>query len=148
MKIRKIFKSNKKDRIEKTNIQVDAEQIPKEVAAVLENIQSTLGNSSDIITRKFKTGKDGTIDIGIAYTDGLVDKMYVQDFVIEPLMDDLRIAKLDGEVMTSTNLYEAIRDFNLQGGDMKEIADLKTLYTHLLSGDTIVLVAGTIRDLP
>jgi len=142
MKIRKIFKSNKKDRIEKTNIQVDAEQIPKEVAAVLENIQSTLGNSSDIITRKFKTGKDGTIDIGIAYTDGLVDKMYVQDFVIEPLMDDLRIAKLDGEVMTSTNLYEAIRDFNLQGGDMKEIADLKTLYTHLLSGDTIVLVGG------
>lgn len=144
MKLNKLFKKNKikKDHWDDVKIKVDSEHLSTKVSEVLEGIKSTMGNSSDIVTRSFKTGKDGSIEMGIAYTDGLADKTFVQDFIIEPLMTDLRIAQLDIAVTRNANLFEVIRDFNLIGGDMKEITDLKTLYTHLLSGDTIVLVGG------
>ncbi|MGX6445758.1 spore germination protein [Neobacillus sp. K501] len=144
MKLNKLFKKNKmkKENWDHVNIKVDSENISANVTDVLENIKTTMGNSSDIVTRNFKTGKDGSIEIGIAYTDGLADKTFVQDFIIEPLMTDLRITQLDVKVTRGADLFDVIRDFNLLSGDMKEISDLKTLYTNLLSGDTIVLIGG------
>jgi len=145
MKLTQFFKkkqSKKKYWEDKVTINVDADLIPKEVSSVINGIKTKLGNSTDIVTKQFKTGQDGLLTIGIAYTDGLVDKSFVQDFIIEPLMTDLRIAQLDREVIKTTNQYELIRDFNLVGGEMEEVSDLKTLYTRMLSGDTIVLVEG------
>lgn len=144
MKLKKLFKDtkNRKDNWDNITVKVDAELIPNEVSKVLNNIKITMGHSTDIVTRSFKLGKDGSIDIGIAYMDGLADKVFVQDFIIEPLKVDLRIAQLDTEVVKNTNLFDVIKDFNLVSGDMKEITDLKTLYTHLLTGDTIVLIGG------
>jgi spore germination protein KA len=144
MKLNKLFKKNKmkKENWDHVKINVDSEDISTKVSVVLDDIKITMGNSSDIVTRCFKTGKDGSIEMGIAYTDGLADKIFVQDFIIEPLMTDLRITQLEKDVTQGANLYEVIRDFNLIGGDMKEVSDLKALYTHLLSGDTIVLIGG------
>jgi spore germination protein KA len=146
MKLTNLFKRSKgkwkKDHEDKVKVTVDSDLIQTDVPKVLNSIKVTLGNSSDIVTRNFKTGKDGSIEIGIAYMDGLADKTFVQDSIIEPLMSDLRIAPLDSGVLKNTNLFKVIRDFNILGGEMKEISDLKTLYTHLLSGDTIVLIGG------
>lgn len=145
MKLTQFFKkkqSKKKYWEDKVTINVEADLIPKKVSIVLNDIKTKMGNSTDIVTKQFKTGQDGLMTIGIAYTDGLVDKSFVQDFIIEPLMSDLRIAQLDREVIKTTNQFELIRDFNLAGGEMEEISDMKTLYTKMLSGDTIVLVEG------
>ncbi|WP_394231481.1 spore germination protein [Niallia oryzisoli] len=135
-------KKHKMDNWENVEIQVDDGTIPPDVSNVLTGIRQTMGNSTDIITRQFKTGKNGLIEIGIVYIDGLADKNFIQDFIIEPLMTDLRITKLDFEVNKQTNLFEVIKDFNVAGGDMKVISDLKLLYSNMLSGDTIILVDG------
>jgi spore germination protein KA len=144
MKLKSLFKNskNKNASWDHVTVKADTDHIPKEISKVLDHIKMTMGDSSDIVTRNYKTGKDGLIEIGIAYLDGLADKVFVQDFIIDPLMADLRITQLEDEVVKSTNLFEVIKNFNLVSGDMKEIADLKTLYTHLLSGDTIVLIGG------
>ncbi len=135
-------KKNKKDKWNNSEIEVDAEHIPSMVSEALDGIRKTLGSSTDIITKQFKTGKKGLIEIGIAYTDGLVDKNFIQDSIINPLMTDLRITELDSEVMQHTKLFDLLKEFNVPGGDMKVISDLKTLYSHMLSGDTIILVNG------
>ncbi|MBP2240964.1 spore germination protein KA [Cytobacillus eiseniae] len=132
----------KKDDWDNVTVKVDAELIPAKISEVLNNIKITMGNSTDLVTRDFKTGKDGSIDIGIAYVDGLADKVFVQDYIIQPLMTDLRMTGLDIEIEKDPNVFEVIKNFNLVSGDLKEIIDLKTLYTHLLSGDTIVLIEG------
>ncbi|MFE8697145.1 spore germination protein [Cytobacillus sp. FJAT-53684] len=149
MKVKRLLKNTKKkkENWDHVTIKADAELIPKEVTKVLNDINMTMGHSADIVTRSFKTGKDGLIEVGIAYLDGLADKVFVQDFIIEPLMADLRISQLDIEVIRNTNLFEVIKDFNLVSGDLKEITDLKTLYTHFLSGDTIVLIGGSHKGL-
>lgn len=143
-KLTDLIRNNKKKKTswDEEKIKVEADDISTEVSTVLNDINTTMGNSSDIVTRKFKTGKDGLIEIGIAYTDGLADKTFVQDFVMEPLMTDLRMTQLNLDVIKSTDLFELIRDFNLVSCEMKEIANLKQLYTHLLSGDTIILIGG------
>lgn len=145
MKLNGIFK-NKKSKMENwddVKIKVENELIPIEISEALDQINQTMGNSIDIITRKLKTGTNGSIEIGIAYTDGLADKNFVQEFVIDPLTTGLRAAPLDLEAKNSKELFEIIKDFNVLAGDMQEITDLKTLYTHLLSGDTIVLIDGS-----
>jgi spore germination protein KA len=144
MKLRGLFKNKKKQsrNLDDVEIKTNSGLIPMKVTDVLNEIKATMGNSSDIITRKYKTGTDGCIEIGIAYTDGLVDKIFVQDFVVEPLTTDLRMVPLDTTVTRKENLFDLIRDFNILGGDMKEVSDMKTLYTHILSGDTVVLLDG------
>ncbi|WP_071394448.1 spore germination protein [Bacillus tuaregi] len=144
MKLRDLFKSkkNKKDKWNQMDISVDAVHIPSNVSDALDNVKKTMGNSTDIITRKFKTGKKGWIEFGVVYTDGLADKNFVQDFIIEPLMTDLRLTELDTETLNQTNLFEVLKDFNVPGGDMKVISDLKSLYSHMLSGDTVIVVGG------
>jgi len=135
-------KKSKKENWDNIEVQADAGQIPSDVSYVIDGIKQTMGNSADIITRHFKTGENGLIEIGIAYTDGLADKNFVQDFIIEPLMTDLRITKLDSENINQTNLFEIIKDFHVPGGDMKVISDVKSIYTHILSGDTVIFVGG------
>ena len=144
MKLKNLIKKNKttNKNVEEINIKVEPKPISSKVTEVLDGIKKTMGNSSDIVTRSIKSGKEGSIQIGIAYTDGLADKTFVHDFIIEPLMTDMRITQLDLNVMQSTDLFEVIRDLNLVSGEVKEIVDLKTLYTHLLSGDTVVLLEG------
>ena len=149
MKLKSLFKKKKttNTKVEEINIKVEPKPISSRVSEVLNGIKTTMGNSSDIVTRSIKSGKDGSIQMGIAYTDGLADKTFVHDFIIEPLMTDMRITQLDLKVMQSTDLFEVIKDINLVSGKVEEITDLKTLYTHLLSGDTIVLLEGYSKGL-
>lgn len=127
---------------EQITVKSEAAPIPSKVTDVIQNIRITLGHSTDIVTKSFKAGKDGSIEIGIAYIDGLADKVLVQDSIIEPLKTDMRLAELDEEMIKNTSVFDIIEDFDLVSADTKEFKDLKTLYTHLLSGDTIVLISG------
>lgn len=135
-------KKFKTDSYSDMKLRGDGEAISPQVNEVLQDIKTTTGNSSDIVIRQFKVGKDGSIDIGIAYTDGLADKNFVQDFIIDPLKTDVRMSELHSEVMESVDLYTIIKDFDMVGGEMTEFTEMKKLYFNLLSGNTVVLIGG------
>ncbi len=105
-------------------------------------INKTLGESTDIVIREFNAGEEGEIKVGVLYTDGLVDKSVIQDFIIKILMLDTRKVSLDASAISGKNILELLKTFALPNGEIDEIIDFKDLFDHLLSGDTIILIDG------
>lgn len=105
-------------------------------------VKETLGKSSDIVIREFRAGEGGKLHIAVMYTDGLADKKLVQDFILEVLMLDLRKVDIDDSVLLKKNSFKILTDLVLPVGDVKEISDFDNLFTHLLSGDTVILMNG------
>ncbi|MFC0272048.1 spore germination protein [Metabacillus herbersteinensis] len=116
--------------------------ISSELKYNIEHIKKTLGNSSDIVVRDFQAGKNGEINLGIIYTDGLSDKAFIQDFILETLMVEIRNADLDSNVVNTINMFDVIKSHSLPVGDIEEISEFQKLFLHVLSGDTIILIDG------
>lgn len=105
-------------------------------------IKDTLGKSSDIIIREIRIGKEGNIQAGILYTDGLTDTPSLQNFILETLMLDLKGIELQRKLSPDQNLVNALKDVAMTVGEIKDLTNFDTLYTGLLSGDTIILIDG------
>lgn len=105
-------------------------------------IKDTLGESSDLVIREFNAGEEGKIKVGVFYTDGLVDKNAVQEYIIKILMLDIRKVSLDPSAISGKKIVEVLKEFALPNGEIDEIIDFKNLFNNLLSGDTIILIDG------
>ena len=68
-----------------------SESITENLSYILESI----GNSDDIVSRTFRAGPDGQIQVCILYTDGLTDTSSVQEFTIAPLMNHIGPREVD-----------------------------------------------------
>ncbi|WP_313894932.1 spore germination protein [Psychrobacillus sp.] len=113
----------------------------------IQTLKDTLGKSSDIIIREIRFGKEGNINAGIIYTDGLTDTHSLQNFILETLMLDIVEIELQEKASPEQNLISVLKDVAMTVGEIKEIADFDVLITSLLSGDTIILVDGYARSL-
>ncbi|WP_425269296.1 spore germination protein [Halobacillus trueperi] len=98
----------------------------------LNDIRTTLGNSSDLVTRPFSIHKTSA---AVLYMDGLVDKNTVQNFILESLM-----LEVPEKRHFTHHLYESIKEANLPIGEMSEVEDKQDLLKKLLSGETILLL--------
>jgi spore germination protein KA len=110
-----------------------------------ENIQmlkEKTGNSGDIIVRKFPIGGNDAVNMAIAYTDGLSDKTFVQEFIIETLMIDIRNSLLAKEIWEKEELFDLVRNHSVPVAEITEVSDQKKMFVHLLSGDTIIFIDG------
>lgn len=108
----------------------------------IETIKNALGNSSDIITREIRIGKQGNIKAAILYTDGLTDTASLQNFILETLMIDLNEIDLQEKASPGQSLVSILKDVAMTVGEIKEITNLEIILTSLLSGDTIFLIDG------
>ncbi|MFT4416337.1 spore germination protein [Fredinandcohnia humi] len=134
--------SNKSKNNDKSLPSSSKETIDTSLKTTLQLIKTTLGNSTDIVIREFSIGTDGSIRVAILYTDGLADKTFVQDFILKPLIVDIRSADLEVDLKDSGNLLDFLKYHSLDTGDLKKLHDMTSLYNHLLSGDTILLLEG------
>ena len=106
----------------------------------IKEIKQTLGKSTDIVIREIVAGTDGTISLAIIYTEGLADKDFVQDFIIKPLMLTIRDTKISYQ--GNLDSMTILENFALANGELKEIQDFDSLYQHILSGDTVLILEG------
>ncbi len=105
-------------------------------------VKKALGESSDIVIRTFCAGESGKIKLGIIYTDGLADNSLVQNFVMKTLMFEIRKTNLEPSISSKKKMFEILKNFVLPEGDMKEVLNFKSLFLHVLSGDTVILIDG------
>ncbi|MGM1022625.1 MAG: spore germination protein [Bacillota bacterium] len=118
-------------------------QLSASLGQNLQRIRQALGNSTDIIIREVRIGKDGEQNIAILYTDGLADTNVVSDFIMESMMLDSGLSgDAEHKIQTSSNVMQILKDYALTIGDIRNVTDFETLYNALLSGDAIVLVDG------
>lgn len=106
-------------------------------------IMNSLGNSSDLVIREISIGTKGEIRACIAYTDGLVDVKVIQESILESFLFKLRNTSpaIDYE-KRDDSLLKFIKEYALTIGEVKEIRDFPSLFTPLLSGETIILIDG------
>lgn len=113
----------------------------------IKTLEDTLGESSDIIIREIRIGKEGAIKAGIMYTDGLSDTTSLQNFIMESLMLDIKGTELEKKLTLEQNLITVLKDFAMTVGEIKDLTNFDDLFTALLSGDTILLVDGHAQGL-
>lgn len=100
----------------------------------IEEIQKYLGDSNDVIIRHFKIDQPN-IKSAVIYIDGLIDKVAVQDFILESLMIDSKEVKNEfiQDPMT------LIQDKLLTIGEVSGFDNFTSLLEQLLSGNTVLL---------
>lgn len=108
----------------------------------LQKVRQTIGNSSDIVIRELEAGANGQMQIGIIYTDGLVDKTFINEFIFEALLMDLRKVELDSKIALEGNPLQVLKKAMLPVGEINDISDFDELFIQLLSGYVILLMNG------
>ncbi|WP_032121284.1 spore germination protein [Clostridium amazonitimonense] len=92
-------------------------------------IKELLENNSDVVFREFLCGK---FKCSIIYIDGLADKILLNDYVLESLMQESHRIKRQ----------EEIKEKILSVSDLVEETDMKKAIDLMLSGDTILFIDG------
>lgn len=113
----------------------------------IQKIKKSLGKSADIIIREIKIGKEGSIQAGVIYTDGLTDTPSLQNFILETLMLDLKGIELQRKHFPDQNLVSALKDVAMTVGEIKDLTTFDVLFTGVLSGDTVILIDGYAQGL-
>lgn len=121
------------------------ESLKRNLQDSIEYIKKTLGNSSDIVIREIVLGSEHQIKAAICYTDGMVDTKSIQEFIMETLMAD--IPSLESIVSSEHDLLPLLKNHILAVGEIKDVTDFSSLFTSLLSGDTILLLDGCTHGL-
>ncbi|WP_370465082.1 spore germination protein [Neobacillus kokaensis] len=112
-----------------------------------ENIQfikENLGNSSDLIIREIRISKKNNIKLAIFYTDGLADTQSLNNFVLEPLMLEMRKMEFDQDIYSNPNVaLQLMKDEVLTVSGITDVVDFDTLLTTILEGDIVILMDGS-----
>ena len=121
------------------NINTD-EKLSSNLQENIQLVKNTLGNSSDLIIREFQIGEESNIKVAIFYTDGLVDNIIIQNYILRILMLDIRDVHLKKNV--ESNILKLLKNCVLPNGEIENVEKAETFFRHLLSGDTILLLDG------
>lgn len=109
----------------------------------IEEIKRTLGHSSDLVIREINIGTTGEIRACIAYTDGLVDVKTIQESILDSFQFKLRNTSpsIDFD-KNPESLMKYIKEYALTIAEVSDVRDFPSLFTPLLSGETIILIDG------
>lgn len=108
-------------------------------AEVEKNIQwftETLGESTDLVTRRFTIQYTPDRKAAILYLDGLCNTDHIDEYMLGPLM-------LEGEkIRTKTDLWKMVEESLVQVGEISKESDNKKMLVGLLNGDALLFVEG------
>jgi len=144
-----VFKKLKnKNRLNPFTVEIDDQSLNNSKDSLSESLEENknfvlkkLGNSSDIVIRDIKIGKENLVRASIFYCDGLVDTASIQNSVLEPLMLDITSYN-DQFLASRTEILEVLKDHYLTVGSINDVMDYTTLFNSLLSGNIILLLDG------
>lgn len=118
------------------------EQIQDSLSDILATIKQKTGNSSDVVVRQLKMGKDSELKTAIVYVEGIVDNQSIQEFLLQSMMKDNHKEKLN-----QNDALELISEDMMTVGNVSSITTWDELFSSLMSGDTLVMVDGIAKAL-
>jgi spore germination protein KA len=133
-----------KDSSEDSNASNNAQEqlLSNSLQENIDKIKQDTGNSKDIIIKELSSNNNNNIRMGIIYTNGLVNKNFVQDFILDTISKKLEKVSADESILSQENVFMLLKQLLLPIGCIDEIGDLDTLYIQLFSGNTITLIDG------
>ena len=114
--------------------------LPPRLEDAVRELQGEVGNSSDLVIRKFDIG-GGLAFAAVIYIDGLVDTETVNTFIIRSMMTELDDETV-GRMMKDKPPLEVLRSKALTVGQVEVRRNRDEILLSLLSGDTLILLDG------
>lgn len=105
------------------------EGISREIKKDVKYMRELLKDNSDIVFREFKIQD---LDAVVVFVDGLADKSFISNFIMESVLHEESVEEHVDE----------IKDRILAVADMKEVESLKDGINAMLSGETLMLIDG------
>ncbi|WP_339219404.1 spore germination protein [Paenibacillus sp. FSL H8-0332] len=102
-------------------------------------IKETFKKSNDVLFSEFNLGINEAVRAAIIYTDGLADTTIIQNSILDSLMHETSQMEGGLEGLPTEFLYRWIKKRSLTVGAMTELTDFDSLYTSVLSGNTVIL---------
>ncbi len=138
---RKSKKNKQKDAENKAAVQSD-DHIQESLSANLAIIREKTGNSSDVVVRQLKLGRNSDIKTAIVYIEGIVDNQSIQEFLLQSMMKDDEKEKLIQE-----DALDRISEDMMTVGNVSASNTWDDLFLSLMAGDTLILVDGIAKAL-
>jgi hypothetical protein len=136
----KVVGKKKIRNIEEDKKEIDKVELKESVKRNEEIIKDLIGESSDVIFRKFNLAKDEKNPAMLIYIDGLTNTDILNLHIIKPLLSDLK-----KEDLTKNNIedqVELITESIVTTHEIKLEKKMDKLITAVLSGDSILLIEG------
>lgn len=106
----------------------------------LKELKAIVGDSSDIIYRQFKLGKDNR-SCAIVLIDGLVDQQLLQQSIMHPLLH-AKQSKSGLNLFKSESIKDYLLHHAIEVSDVKAMKDSNQFVRQLLSGSVLLFVDG------
>ncbi len=104
-------------------------------------IRSVMGNSIDLVVREFVIGEESKAKAAVVYLDGLISNATVFDNILTPLMFEAQSIKA-GEKFSPPKVFKKLVESRLSAGEIMVKENNSELFTHLVGGDTIIIIDG------
>lgn len=118
--------------------------INKSLEANIRYIKEEIGESKDLVIREFNLDKNSSIRFALIYIEGLVDKNFIQDFLLEIANS---IINQNSSISSKRNPLDHLISFPLFAGKTEEIYEFESLILKILSGFTLIMQEGYERSI-
>lgn len=110
----------------------------------LEKIKLLLTDCEDVIYKEFNVGVKQNLKFALIFTDGLVDKPFINDSILADLMYHAREIPPDAPELRD-ELFNLVRYGSIPSPELKEITNIDDAVLAILTGDTVLLIDGTVN---
>jgi spore germination protein KA len=135
-------KKNHQSNAENQAADHSAEHIQDSLSVNLDIIRKKTGNSSDLVVRHLKMGRDSDIKTAIVYIEGIVDNRTIQEFLLQTMMKDD-----NKEQLNEHDALERISEDMMTVGNVLSLNTWEDLFSSLMAGDTLILIDGISKAL-
>ncbi|MGB7605018.1 MAG: spore germination protein [Lutisporaceae bacterium] len=110
----------------------------------VEKIKLLLTDCEDVIYKEFRVGKEQNLKFTVIFTDGLVDKPFINDSILADLMYHAREIPPDAPELKD-ELFKLVRYGSIPSPELKEVRNIDDAVLAILTGDTVMLIDGTVN---
>lgn len=111
-------------------------EVSKSLKENLSAIQTSLGDSQDVIVRHFQI--NGQVHAALVYIDGLADRFAIQDFILKLMMYDQEPSPTKSE----KKYIHYLKEQAISIGEVQDQTDFRKILNLILSGETAIFIEG------
>ncbi|MCG8542223.1 MAG: spore germination protein [Clostridia bacterium] len=113
--------------------------ITKNLQENLKKVKEILSDCDDMVYREFNVGVNQNLKFATVYTEGLADKIIVNEYVLKNLMMLSRMTEPEVRNVRE-KVYDLIKDGVLSVTDLEEVDDLNKVVDSILTGETVLFI--------
>ena len=116
--------------------QPDAAQLGPDLEANIEGIVQAFGGSSDLVIRRLRAGRSGSVPAAVVHLEGLVDKDLVAQCIIRP------VTLMTENLASPSEVLDRLCDALLSVTDVDRIADAHGVALAVAEGLCVVMIGS------